>query len=131
MPIRKIKLRVKIIIAGILLLVISALIYFSITPDLYVRYSNNEIRRVILREVGIPKEDLIFLNNFYKKIIKDEDINNLKGDKAREYLKNKIINAYQKQGHLILKKYPFFTERQGLIAYIMLRVNGSIDEYEN
>lgn len=108
------------------LALMAAVITFSGTDNYAVRL-DGRVEKVGAGEFGIPRRDAEFLAGLAGKIIdripgSDEG---LKSD-----IRDRISQGYEKDGHRLSERYGFGSEREKLIVYMMLRVNGSLPVYK-
>lgn len=77
---------------------------------------------------GIPKSDARFLAKFAGPIVGEIP----DGERAlKERIKTEILRGFEETGRALLESYGLTSDRERLIAYIMLRVNGSLPVYRS
>ena len=79
--------------------------------------------KALPQEFGIPREDAEFLANFrgmiIARVVDDER-------ELKQEIYSEIMRGYRQYGSRLSARQEFATDRERLLAYIMLRVNGSM-----
>ncbi len=115
-------------------LITGALIFYQnmrhVDQDFYIVRENGEIVPASSAQFGIEKERANFLTHFRKSIssepvhIDTADVEQIKGR-----IKHELLEAYARDGHLLNEWAYFASDRERFIAYLMLRVNGSLPAF--
>ncbi|WP_461583438.1 hypothetical protein [Thiobacillus sp.] len=95
--------------------------------DYWVVTSEGRIEKADSGEFGIPKKDAKFLANFAGEIISQVPNN---ANDLKRTVRNNIISGYQTHIQLFSGTHDFGSDRERLIVYAMLRVNGSLPIYK-
>lgn len=75
---------------------------------------------------GATKEELAFLRNFRRPLLEPSQVPS--GNVYQGVLAQSLRDGFERDARLV--GHPGLTERQRLITYVLLRVNGSIPTYE-
>lgn len=94
--------------------------HYVITPD-------NRVEKAAPGEFGIPRKEAEFLTHFSGKLI--ERIPDGTAELKQE-IRSGIERGYREDGWRLSELHDFDTDRERLIAYMMLRVNGSLPVYK-
>jgi len=93
----------------------------------YVLNSDSSIEKAKPGQFGILEKNASFLTHFTGRIVDHvaDNEEELKGN-----IRTAIMKGFEKDGHLLSEMNMFDSERERLIAYMMLRVNGSLPVYK-
>jgi GT2 family glycosyltransferase len=100
----------------------------SVGVDYYVLRTDNRIGKAQPGQFGIQKKDAEFLTHFAGQLTDGGPENDVE---FKIELRKNILNGFKKDGHRLSEMHQFGSERERLITYIMLRVNGSAPIYNS
>jgi len=107
-------------------LLVGCLQYCGRANAFYALSVDGEMKKVGKGQFGLPKKDIGFLRNYMGPII---DRVPRDRDELRTYIKKSILDQYAAKKGLLSGEFNFKSERERLITFILLRVNGSLPIY--
>jgi len=104
--------------------------YFFINNDFYIVRENGEIFPASSDQFGIEKSKADFLTHFRKNISPGTvSLGRDHIDTTKEHIKSGLLEDYARDGQRLNEWTHFSSDRERFIAYLMLRVNGSLPIY--
>lgn len=98
----------------------AAVNYYVVTPE-------GRIEKADSGTFGIPRNDAVFLANFFGALVDQAPKNE---QEVKGLIRERIMAGYKQHAHLLSEMHGFGSERERLIIYTMLRVNGSLPIYK-
>lgn len=103
--------------------ILLCVLYLFPNREWYVINQDGHILPATALEFGVDLERAKFISSFRR------DLPQPMSENIRDELRDRLINDYANDAHLLNKWHNFSSDRERFIAYLMLRVNGSLPIY--